>query len=186
MEQNYGKRKYNYMLQSTSGTFVGTSFAKFLKTLLYLARKRFLKKHELLMAKMFMLIFWVVTLCGGGMFLWKAGMYLQVHTALLPRRPTSIILNKNMAHSLYFEQPCSSALPGSETNLLLIINKLPCSETIQSRSPDDWDCALMTDKHATLMEWWLAEKNPLQCHFWPSQIHTNCSGHVLKSSQVRR
>jgi hypothetical protein len=36
-----------------------------------------------------MLVFWVVTLCGGSMFLWNVGIYLQVHTALRAWRPTS-------------------------------------------------------------------------------------------------
>jgi hypothetical protein len=63
---------------------------------------------------MMMLVFWVVTPCGlvgryqhfggmyytafffspedeGSMFLRNAGIYLQVHMALLPRRPTSTV-----------------------------------------------------------------------------------------------
>jgi hypothetical protein len=54
--------------------------------------------------KMMMLVFWVVTPCGlvdryqhfspedeGSMFLQNNGLYLHVHTALQPRRPTSIV-----------------------------------------------------------------------------------------------
>jgi hypothetical protein len=49
--------------------------------------------HVLKAVKMLMLVFWVVTLCGlvggGSMFLWNAGIYLQVYMALLRRRSTS-------------------------------------------------------------------------------------------------
>jgi hypothetical protein len=57
-------------------------------------------RFEVLIAvKMWMLAFWVVTPCGlgpedgGNMFLRDVGIYLPVHTALQPKRPTSFHFN---------------------------------------------------------------------------------------------
>jgi hypothetical protein len=55
--------------------------------------------------KMLMLVFWVVTPCvfspedEGSFFLENVGIYLQVHMALLPRRPT--LLKKTVFNTNY-------------------------------------------------------------------------------------